>query len=59
MKNKIIKISYIFIILGIVSFNIILSYFVYALTEDELESQISDIDTKIDETNTEIARCSK
>ncbi len=57
MKNKFKKITYIFIIFGIVSFNIILSYFVYALTEEELENQISDIDTKIDETNTELARC--
>lgn len=56
MKNKIIKITYIFIILGIFSFNIILSYFVYAITETDLENQISDIDSQIDQTNTEIAR---
>lgn len=56
MKNKIIKIIYIFIILGIFSFNIILSYFVYAITETDLENQISDIDSQIDQTNTEIAR---
>lgn len=59
MRNKIIKITYIFIIFGIVSFNIILSYFVYAITETDLENQISDIDTKIDQANTEIARSTK
>ena len=57
MKNKIIKITYIFIIFGTVSFNIILSYFVYAITETDLENQISDIETQINQTNTEIARC--
>ena len=59
MKNKIIKITYIFIIFGIVSFNIILSYFVYAITETDLENQISDIDNQINQTNTEIARIGK
>ncbi len=56
MKNKILKITYIFIIFIIVSFNVLLSYFVYAITETDLENQISDIDGKIDQTNTEIAR---
>ncbi len=59
MRNKIIKITYIFIIFGIVSFNIILSYFVYAITETDLENQMSDIDNKIDQANTEIARITK
>ena len=56
MKNKILKITYIFIIFIIVSFNVLLSYFVYAITETDLENQISDIDGKINQTNTEIAR---
>ena len=56
MKNKILKITYIFIIFIIVSFNVLLSYFVYAITETDLENQIWDIDGKIDQTNTEIAR---
>lgn len=59
MKNKIIKITYIFIIFGIVSFNVLLSYLVYAITEEDLENQISDIDSQIDQTNTEIARTRK
>lgn len=56
MKNKIIKITYIFIIFGILIFNVLLSYIVYAVTESELQSQISDIDNQINQTNTEIAR---
>lgn len=56
MKNKIIKITYIFIILIIFIFNVLLSYFVYAITETDLENQIQNIDEQIDQTNTEIAR---
>ena len=52
MKNKIVKITYIFIIFGLLIFNFRV---IYAATEDELESQISDIDEQIDETYTEIA----
>lgn len=59
MKNKIIKITYIFIIFGILSFNVLLSYFVYAISETELENKIIDINSQIDQTNTEIARIKK
>lgn len=52
MKNKIIKITYIFIIFGIVAFNLKL---VYAVTETELKNQISEIDSQIEESYTEIA----
>lgn len=52
MKNKIIKITYIFIIFGIVAFNLKL---VYAVTETDIKNQISGIDNQIDEAYTEIA----
>ena len=52
MKNKMVKITYIFIIFGLLIFNFRI---IYAVTEEELESQISDIDEQIDETYTEIA----